>query len=125
VHQRWAHPCSAAGLVHALKRSPERVFADYSVHTQCLRGHQVPSQCSDVGVAPVTGQQPEHQGTQYIALVRSVAAAVLQWTRTNPALKHAGGCQELGEEHQLTVRRGRRTTVPAHVHAPTQCVNDL
>ncbi len=88
-------------------------------------GHQIPAQRGDVGIAAVTGQQSEHQGTQYIALVRSVAAAVFQWTRRNPALKHAGSCQKLGEEHQLTVRRDRSTTVSAHVHAPTQCVNYL
>jgi hypothetical protein len=35
----------------------------------------------------------------------------------DPPLEHARGRQILGEEHQLTVRRGRRLAVPAHVHA--------
>ncbi len=33
--------------------------------------------------------------------------------------------QELGKEHQLAVRRGRRTLVPAHVHVPAQRVHHL
>ena len=73
----------------------------------------------------MAGQQSEHQRTQYIALVRGVAAAARQRATRHPALEHAGGGQELGEEHQRAVRSGRRTLVPAHVHAPTQRVDHL
>jgi hypothetical protein len=73
----------------------------------------------------VPRQQPEHQRAQHVALVRGVAAAVAQRALSHPALEHAGGSQELREEHQLTMRRDRRTLIPAHVHTPAKCVHDL
>jgi hypothetical protein len=45
--------------------------------------------------------------------------------RTHPALKYPCGGQKLGKEHQLAVRRGRRTFVPAYVHSPAKRVYHL
>ena len=56
-------------------RPAQRVFADHLVHAQRLRGYRVAAQRFDVGIAPVPGQQPKHQRTQHVALVRGVAAA--------------------------------------------------
>jgi len=125
VHQARAHPGRTAGLVDAIQRPAQRVLADDLVHAQGLRGHLVTAQRGDMGVAPVPGKQAQHQRAQHVALVRRVAAAVRQRAARPPALEYARGSQELSEEHQLTVWRGRRTFVPSHVHAPAQRVHHL
>ncbi len=125
VHQRPSQPRAALALVDALQGAAQRVFADDFVHAQGLRGHRVAAQRGDVRVAAVAGQQAQHQRAEHVALVGRVVAAVGQRAARDPALEHAGGGQELGEEHQLAVRRGRRAFVPAHVHAPTQRVHYL
>jgi len=85
---------------------------------QRLRGHGIAAHGRDVRVAPVTGQDRQHQRAQHVALGRRVAASVHQRASFHPLIEHAAGAQEFGEEHQLTVRRGLRRLVPAHVHAP-------
>jgi hypothetical protein len=123
--QARSHPALAGGLVDTLQRPAQRILADDLVHAQRLRRHRVAAQRGDVRVASVPGQQPQHQRAQHVALVRGIAAAVLQRAARHPALEHAGGGQELGKEHQLPMRRGRRTLIPAHVHAPAQGVHHL
>ena len=125
MHQARTHPCRAGCFVHALQRPAQRIFADHLGHAQRLRGHRVAAQRGDVRVAPMPGQQPEHQRAQYVAFVRRVAAAVGQRAIRHPALEDASSGQKLREEHQLAMRRGRRTFVPAHVHAPAQRIHDL
>jgi len=125
MHQARAHPGRTAGLVDAFQRPAQRILADDPGHAQGLCGHRITTQRSDVRVAPVARQQPEHQRTQHVALVRRVAAAVLQRATRHPALEDAGGGQKLGKEHHLAVRCGRRTLVPAHVHAPAKRVHHL
>jgi len=125
VHQRWAHPGRALRLVDALERPAQRVLADHLVHAQRLSGHRVAAQRGDVGVTPVPSQQAQHQRAQHVALVRGVAAAVLQRAGRHPALEHARGGQKLSKEDELAVRRCRRASIPAHVHAPAQRVHRL
>jgi hypothetical protein len=115
----------AALAVSSIQRTAQRVLAYDLGHAQRLGSHGIAAQRRDVRVAPVAGQQPEHQRAQHVALVRGVAAAVLQRAARHPALEDTGGGQELREEHQLAVRSGRSTLVPAHVHAPAQRVHDL
>ena len=50
-------------------------------------------------------------------------ARVLQRALLDPPIEHPRGRQELGEKHQLAVRRGRSLRIPAHVHAPAQLVD--
>jgi len=125
VHQAGAHPCATGRLVDALHRAAQRVLADDPVHPQRLCRHRVAAPRGDVRVALVAGQHRQHQRAQHVALVWRVAAAVRQWAARHPAIEHARRSQELGEEHQLAVGHGRRVLIPAHVHAPTQCVHRL
>ena len=78
-----------------------------------------------MGVAPVARQQGEQEGAQHVAFGWGVAAGVLQWAVINPAREYAGGGQKFGKEDQLAVWRGCCRFIPAYVHAPAQCVNDL
>jgi hypothetical protein len=41
----------------------------------------------------------------------------------HPAVKHTGGGEELGKEHDLSVRRGLGRLVPAHMHAAAHRVD--
>ena len=125
MHQRRTHPRRAGGLVDTLQGPAQRIFADHLVHSQRLCGHCVAAQCGDVGIAPVPGQHPHHQRAQHVTFVRRVAASVRQRALRDPAIEHASGSQELCEENQLAVRRGRRTFVPAHVHSSAQRVHHL
>ena len=76
-----------------------------------------------VRVALGSSQNAQHQRAQHIARPRGVGAAVVQRAVLHPAVNRAGGGQKLGEEHDLSMRRGLRCGVPAHMHAATQCVN--
>ena len=75
-----------------------------------------------VRAAAMARQQRQQQGAQHIPFVWRVAAAVAQGARSYPTIEKAGGRQKVGEVHELTVRRGRRTFVPAHVHSSAQGV---
>jgi hypothetical protein len=75
-----------------------------------------------VRVALGSGQDAQHHRAQHIAWARGVGAAVAQGAFLHPAVEHTGAGQELGEEHNLSVRRGLRRLVPAHVHAPAHRV---
>ena len=71
-----------------------------------------------MGVALASGQDAEHQGAQHVAHRRCVGAAVAQRAAVHPSVKDACRGQELGEVHDLAMRRGLGRFVPAHVHAP-------
>jgi len=77
-----------------------------------------------VRVALAAGQDPQHQRAQHVAWSRRVGAAVAQRALLHPALEYAGSGQELGEEHDLSVRRGLGRLVPAHVHTAAHRVDD-
>jgi len=125
MHQRRAQPRAAGRIIDALQRPAQRVLAHDTPHAQHLRGHRIASERRDVRVAAVPRQQPQHQRAQHIALGGRVVARVLERATLDPPLEHPRGRQELGEIHQLTVRRGRSLPVPAHVHAPAQRVDHL
>jgi hypothetical protein len=55
-----------------------------STHVQRLRGLSVTVQCGDVGLAPVTGLQVQHQSSRHVAVDWRVAAAVV--VRPEPGL---------------------------------------
>jgi len=76
MHERRSHPRRAGCFIDAFQGTAQRVLADYSVHAQRLRCHRIASQRGDVGVAPMSGQQAQHQGAQHVAFVRSIATAV-------------------------------------------------
>ena len=46
-------------------------------------------------------------------------------SRLSGAFEHTGGGKKFGKEHQLALRRGRRTFVPAYVYTPAKCVHHL
>jgi len=69
VLQARAQPRRAGRLVDAFERPAQRILADDLGHAQRLRRHGVAAQRGDVGVAPVPGQQPQHQRAQHIAFV--------------------------------------------------------
>ncbi len=69
-------------------------------------------------------QNRQQQGTQHITLAGRVAAAVFERAGTHPFIKHARRAQKFREEHQLSIRRGMRRLVPAHVHASTQRIDN-
>lgn len=125
VHQCRAHPRLAGTVVDALQRPAQRVLADHLVHAQRLCGHRVPAQRGDMRIASVPRQQCQHQCAQHIALARRIATAVAQRALRYPTIEYPRGSQKLSEEHQLSVRRGRRRTVPAHMHATAQRVHHL
>ena len=125
VHQRGPHPRRASALVDTFERTAQHVFADDFVHPQRLCRHRITAQRGDVRITPMPSQQAQHQRAQHVAFVGCVAAAVAQRALRHPALEHAGSGQELRKEDQLAVRRGRRTPVPAHVHASAQSVHHL
>jgi hypothetical protein len=65
-------------IQEAEKPRSREIFADDFVHPQGLCGHAIAPQRGDVGVAPVPGQQAQHQGAEHVVFVWCVAAAVDQ-----------------------------------------------
>ena len=74
-------------------------------------------------VALAAGPDAQHQRAQHVAWSRCVGAAVVQPAILHPAVKHTGGGEELGKEHDLSVRRGLGRLVPAHMHAAAHRVD--
>ena len=89
----------------------QAVVADDLAHAQDARGHAVAAQCAHVRVAAMPIQGRQHPGAQHIDKRGRVGAGVAQRATLEPGLEQAACLQVLGEERQLTQRRGAAAQV--------------
>ena len=115
--QALVHPRPRRLWLNGLECLAYRVLADDFVQPQRLRSHRVAANARDMGVPFATGQDAEHQSTQYVAHARRVGTAVAQRAALYPTLEDARSGQELGEVDDLAMRCGLGSFVPAHMHS--------
>ncbi|MFM8766456.1 MAG: hypothetical protein ACKOD9_01360, partial [Rubrivivax sp.] len=120
----WLRP----SLMHSVREALDRPWVlDIDASIKPLYGRQ---EGAEIGYNPSKPIRPSHVlHTFLVANLRLVLDVQVSSGKqhTSGHAKTALGrlLDELGEEHQLAVRRGRRTVVPAHVHAPAQRVHHL
>ena len=122
AHQCGAQPLAALLLVHAREAAAHGIFADDPAHAQRLCRYRVAAQCGDVGVAFVPGKDRQQQCSQHVSLGRGIGAGIGQGQSSTQCSKMPAVAKNSAKNTSWPLGVASRAFVPAHMHAPTQCV---